>query len=136
MSKLAKFKVICESDIIDITGREIKPGNVIAFSSPTNKDLFLRIVTKITKHAIIVAGFKVEGHWDKIAKQYIIDKKTINPSFERTMLVDQEIQSHIVVISDPVYCITNPKIAAQLEVCAALKDAEIFPADYKFGNSL
>lgn len=153
MSKLDE-KISCTRYISDFTGHDISPGNVVGVGRGTGKSFEANIVTAISKGRIYFAGYKFYSvpalNEDGTPKTKMVKwgSRTYNQQVYDTekklflkhgfSILDkkEEIQSHISLVSEPLFAIHNSQIKGLIELADALKDKKLFPSDYKLGQSL
>ena len=133
-----KFEMKCEVDVMDIRGREVCPGNIVAVSrsGSYSKSLDLHIITSVSSSRVTFGGFKRTYDYVAETKDYNITE-SLSPSSSYTMInKSEEILQQLVVIDNPLYAISNPEIEKILRIADSLKSSGIFPCDYKFGESI
>lgn len=125
----------------DLTGREIKVGNVIAFSKNNEQELSIGIVIEITDAKIHYLKKTRRAKYQVIKTKTKSKRKFLGYSdwtVRRTYLKLEkgELQARLVLIENPLFCLDNKNIAAQLEIMDMGIDQKILPEHYKLGEAI
>lgn len=117
-----------KGNIVDYFGFELKPGDIIvhgyrgrSYGEPFSCGVFV----KENKSTLTIAKFGKKYNWKTRESKTVIKRTAIGKSLN--------LMQPVIIVSNPLFSLENPKIRNALEVIDTLKSQGVLPESFEAG---